>query len=367
MKYISTILILLIIFGCQKDEPINPIDRLWSEGQPYAISDADAKATFYDYIMPGGLALPNYDAPVTYNGIDDPELAADIRQSLQDDKVPNPDKWVNKLNDPSFKEKVGNDPYIAKFLLTGPSNSNATVLDVTETCLSRLLENTNGGVKYIDQAPPGITGSGSSNAFVHIDENNVKTLYLDRDFAMANYGGPQRATILNESMETTRNYAEPLTQDEQLYQLVLGYGLNVHDAAEHFDHNPSHPTTSQSTQVLSSLNRYGLNGFDSSAETLLGDRIINNPNSKTSEFNTGEELIERQRSNPAYSGLSTASKPMRPDMAEYGHKLIGANPNLTTIGRNELFDSFKLVDKILDKDEDLYQVFLNHLPMIKVR
>jgi hypothetical protein len=367
MKYVSAIIITLIIFGCKKDEPTNPINRLWSEGQPYAISDADAKATFYDYIMPGGLALPSYDAPVTYSGIDDPALAADIRQSLQDDKVPNPDKWVNKLNDASFKEKVGNDPYIAKFLLTGPSNSNATVLDVTETSLSRLLENTNGGIKYMDQAPPGITSVGSSNAFVHIDENNVKTLYLNREYAMANYGGTQRDIILNESMETTRSHSEPLTQDEQLYQLVLGQALNIHDAEEHFDRSNSHPTTSRSTQIYTGLNRYGLNGFDRSAETILGDLAINNPNSARNPLNTGEELTENQRNSPVYSGLSTASKPMRPDMAEYGHQLIGADPSLTTIGRNELFNSYILVDKILDKDEDLYQVFLNHLPMIKVR
>lgn len=106
MKYISSILISLIIFGCQKDESINPIVGLWSEGFPY---NADEYAKIPEYssivIYKDGYNVSTSSSVTNYSSHDDPALREYIEQSL-DQHVPEDRKsyYLNYLDNLDFRK-----------------------------------------------------------------------------------------------------------------------------------------------------------------------------------------------------------------------------------------------------------------------
>lgn len=107
MKYISTILIIFIIFGCQKDEQINPTDGLWSEGFPY---DADKYVKIPEYsskvIHKDGYTVDsNWETGESYTGYSDPALRSAIAEDLEGHVPENrKDYYLSFLDNENFQK-----------------------------------------------------------------------------------------------------------------------------------------------------------------------------------------------------------------------------------------------------------------------
>lgn len=107
MKYISYLFITFIIFGCQKDEPINPKVGLWSEGFPYNADDYAKIPEFSTSVIhKDGYTVDNeWETGESYTDHNDPTLREAIRGDL-DGHVPDnrKDYYLSFLDNEAFQK-----------------------------------------------------------------------------------------------------------------------------------------------------------------------------------------------------------------------------------------------------------------------